>query len=57
MSSISGLGMSNAEFAMAYATSVTKKAMDTTEIAAEGLQKMLSSVPVPAKGQYIDVYA
>ena len=52
--------MSAAQFSMAYATSVTKMSMDMQEIAADGLQKMLASVPsapVMPKGQFIDTYA
>lgn len=59
MESIAGMAMSMsaASFATNYAMSVTKKMMDSEEIAAQELMKMLEAVPTPPKGQYIDVYA
>ncbi len=47
--------MSAAQFSVAYATSVTKKSMDTQEIALKEIMDMLP--PAPGKGQYIDTYA
>lgn len=47
--------MSAAQFANQYAISVTKKMMDTQELAGQELVKMLP--PTPGKGQYIDTYA
>ncbi len=57
ISSPAGIG-----FMMDYSVSVTKKAMDTTEVIAENLVDMIEEAnptkPAgPAKGQYIDVYA
>ena len=52
-----GMGMSAASFATNYSLSVTKKMMDTQELAGQELLKMLEAVPTPAKGDYIDVYA
>ncbi len=49
--------MSSAQFAVQYSTAVTKKVMDTQELAAQELMKMMPQSPAPAKGQYIDVYA
>ncbi len=49
------MSMKAAEFAQNYSISVTKKAMDTQEMAAQELLEMLPDTP--AKGQYIDVYA
>ena len=49
--------MSAASFATSYSLSVTKKMMDSEELAGQELMKMLEAVPTPAKGQYIDVYA
>lgn len=59
MESIAGMamGMSAASFATNYSLAVTKKMMDTQEMAGQELLKMLEAVPTPAKGQYIDVYA
>lgn len=49
------MDMSAAQVANQYAISVTKKMMDTQELAGQELIKMLP--PTPGKGQYIDVYA
>ncbi len=50
--------MSAAETAMNYSVAVTKKMMDSEELAAQELLKMLPETPVSLpKGQYIDVYA
>ncbi len=49
------VSMSAAEFSQQYAISVTKKAMDSQEQAAQALLEMLP--PTPPMGQYIDVYA
>lgn len=66
MSEIAALssGCSAARLAADYSVSVTKKVMDTQELAAQELARMLPAVQpsgeVPAqlrKGQYIDVYA
>ena len=51
------MGMSAASFATNYSLSITKKMLDTQELAGQELVKMLEAVPTPAKGQYIDVYA
>lgn len=51
------MSMSAASFATNYSLSVTKKMMDSQELAGQELLKMLEAVPAPAKGQYIDVYA
>ena len=51
------MGMSAASFATNYSLAVTKKMMDTQEMAGQEPLKMLDAVPTPAKGQYIDVYA
>lgn len=51
------MGMSAASFATNYSMAVTKKMMDSQEMAGQELLKMLEAVPVPAKGDYIDVYA
>lgn len=51
------MGMSAASFATNYSLSVTKKMMDSQEMAGQELMKMLEAVPAPPKGQYIDVYA
>ena len=51
------MSMSAASFANNYSIAVTKKIMDSEEMAAQELMKMLESVPMPPKGQYIDCYA
>ena len=51
------MGMSAASFATNYSLSVTKKMMDSQELAGQELRKRLDAVPTPAKGDYIDVYA
>lgn len=51
------MSMSAAEFAQNYSISVTKKTMETQELAAQELLKMLPETPALAKGQFIDVYA
>ena len=51
------MGMSAASFATNYSLAVTKKMMDSQELAGQELAKMLEAVPSPAKGQYIDTYA
>ncbi len=51
------MGMSAASFATNYSLAVTKKMMDSQELAGQELAKMLEAVPSPAKGQHIDVYA
>lgn len=57
MESIAGMAMdmSAAQVANQYAISVTKKMMDTQELAGQELIKMLP--PTPGMGQYIDTYA
>lgn len=51
------MSMSAASFATNYSMAVTKKMMDSEELAGQELAKMLEAVPTPAKGQFIDVYA
>ena len=51
------MGMSAASFATDYSVAVTKKMMDSQELAGQEMAKMLEAVPAPAKGDYIDVYA
>lgn len=59
MESIAGMSMSMsaAQFATNYSMAVTKKVMDTEELAAQELLEMLPAQPAMPKGQYIDVYA
>ncbi len=49
------MGMSAAQFATNYSLSVTKKMMDTQELAGQELLNMLPSTP--GLGQYVDTYA
>jgi hypothetical protein len=36
---------------------VTKKVMDTQDLAGQEMDRMLQYIDAPAKGEYIDVYA
>lgn len=58
-SSIAGASMSmaSAELMQQYSMSVTKKAMNTQEVMAQGLLEMLPQQNAPSKGVYIDTYA
>lgn len=51
------MGMSAASFATNYSMAVTKKMMDTQELAGQELVNMLPDLPAPSKGQFIDTYA
>ena len=57
LESIAGaaMDMSAAQFSVEYSMAVTKKVMDTQELAAQELLEMLPAAP--SMGQYIDVYA
>ena len=57
MESIAGMAMDMqaAQFATNYSMAVTKKMMDTQELAGQELLRMLPSAP--GLGQYIDTYA
>ena len=59
MESIAGMAMdmSAASFAANYSISVTKKMMDTEELAAQELLNMLPDLQALPKGQFIDTYA
>lgn len=48
--------MSAAQLANSYSIAVTKKIMDTEELAAQELLEMLPAQP-NMKGEYIDTYA
>ncbi len=52
-------GMSSISFMTNYTIAVTKQAMDAQETIAQNAVEMLKEAApqVPAKGQYIDVYA
>ena len=58
-SSIAGasVSMASAELMQQYSVSVTKKAMDSQEVALQGLLEMLPQQTAPDKGVYIDTYA
>ncbi len=49
--------LSAAQFQESYSIAVSKKAMDTQELAAQSMLEMLAQQPAPAKGTYIDTYA
>lgn len=53
------MDMSAASFAADYSLAVTKKMMDTQELAGQELLNMLpdQAAMVPPKGDFIDVYA
>ena len=49
--------LSAAQLQESYSIAVSKKAMDTQEMAAQSMLEMLVQQPTPAKGTYIDTYA
>lgn len=49
--------LSAAQFQESYSIAVSKKAMDTQELASQSMLEMLAQQPTPAKGTYIDTYA
>ena len=49
--------LSAAQLQESYSIAVSKKAMDTQEMAAQTMLEMLAQQPTPAKGTYIDTYA
>ena len=49
--------LSAAQLQESYSIAVSKKAMDTQEMAAPSMLEMLAQQPTPAKGTYIDTYA
>lgn len=59
MEAIAGMSMSMsaAQFETNYSMAITKKVMDTEELAAQELLEMLPTQPAMPKGKYIDVYA
>lgn len=59
MEQLAGMAMSMnaASLAQSYSVALTKKTMESQELAAQELLNMLPDMPAPAKGQYIDVYA
>ena len=50
------MDMSAAQFATNYSIAVTKKMMDTQELAAQEMLRMLPP-PTQGMGEFIDVYA
>ena len=58
MESIAGMAMdmSAAQFATKYSIAVTKTLMDTQELAAQEMLRMLPP-PTQGMGEFIDVYA
>ena len=50
------MSMSAASFATNYSLAVTKKMMDTQELAAQEMLRMLPQ-PTQGMGEFIDVYA
>lgn len=55
----SATALSAAQFQQSYSLAVSKKAMDTQEMAAQSMIEMLAQqpTPAPAAGTYIDTYA
>ncbi len=51
------MGLSAAQFSMAYATSVTKMSMDTQDLALKTISDMMPATPPVRLGKYIDTYA
>jgi hypothetical protein len=59
MDSIASAAMdiSAAQMSVDYSMAVTKKVMDTQDLAGQEMDRMLQYIDTPAKGEYIDVYA
>ncbi|MGI5962413.1 MAG: YjfB family protein [Lawsonibacter sp.] len=53
----SAVSMASAQFQQNYSVAVTKKAMDSQELAMQELLRMLPQQPAVAQGNYIDTYA
>ena len=51
------VSMSAASLQQSVSLAVTKKVMDSQDMALQELTKMLPATPAPAKGAYIDTYA
>lgn len=51
------VSMSAASLQQSVSLAVTKKVMDSQDLALQELTKMLPATPAPAKGAYIDTYA
>lgn len=52
------MSMQSLRFQQDYAVAVTKKAMESQELAGQELVRMLSAAaPAVPKGSYVDVYA
>lgn len=51
----SAMSLSSAKLSMDYATSVTKMAMESQDVALKTITEMMP--PIPGMGQYIDTYA
>ncbi len=49
--------MNSIQLSMSYATSVTKLAMDTQELALKTITDMMPAAPMMPLGQIIDTYA
>lgn len=49
--------MNSIQLSMSYATSVTKLAMDTQELALKNITDMMPAAPMMPLGQIIDTYA
>ena len=56
-SAATATSLSAAQLQESYSIAVSKKAMDTQEMAAQSMLEMLAQQPTPAKGTYIDTYA
>ena len=49
--------MSSVQIQQSYSVAMAKKAMESQELAAQELLRMLPQTPAPASGSIIDVYA
>ncbi len=50
------ISMKNTDMGVAYSAAIAKKAMDTTELAAQEILEMIPQTPPPT-GYTVDVYA
>lgn len=51
------MGMKAEQYAQNYSIAVEAKALDTIEQMGNEMLELMNSVPLPPKGEFIDVYA
>jgi hypothetical protein len=55
--SSAAMDVNAAQLSQDYAIAVTKKVMDTQEIAGQEMTRMLQTINTPAASTYVDIYA